>query len=63
MSFDGEKRGRVVKRERKKGLVQWHYLRQTLWGFLLEKLKSIDFQYFVAEERSVSCRRTNDEQC
>ena len=63
MLYCGKKEGRDVEKERKKGLVQWHYLRQTLWGFLLEKLKSIDFQYFVAEERSVSCRRTNDEQC
>lgn len=53
----------MLRKSEKKGLVQWHYLRQTLCGFLLEKLKSIDIQYFVAEERSVSCRRTNDEQC
>ncbi len=53
----------MLRKSEEKGLVQWHYLRQTLWGFLLEKLKLIDFQYFVAEERSVSCRRTNDEQC
>ena len=57
------KRGEMLRKSEEKGLVQWHYLRQTLWGFLLEKLKLIDFQYFVAEERSVSCRRTNDEQC
>ena len=60
--YCGKNEGRDVEKERKKGLVQWHYLRQPC-GFLFEKLKSIDFQYFVAEERSVTCRRTNDEQC
>jgi hypothetical protein len=48
--YCAKKEGRDVEKERKKGLVQWHYLRQTLCCFLLEKFKLISFQNLVADE-------------